>query len=412
MGPPGTKKVVHDSGWMQFHIFTEWFQHFIDIVKPTKDDPVLLILDGHKTHTLNLPVIDLARDNGVVILCLPPHTTHRLQPLDVTYMLPLSTYYSQEVAVYLRKNPGRVVTIYQIAELFGKAYLKASTPLNAVNGWSQAGLHPINRFIFSDNDFAPSLPTDMEEPVEGAPAQQQQPLIENLADPQAGIIQRPAPSQENQPTPEELPDIQSHQTTSSNQIPAPSTSGYVSPEHIMPYPKANSAVTKRRKSTNRGKAAVISGSPYKNDLLQKKLEKEEKQRKKEERKAKRLEEKAKKAEAAKTEAQQKVKKVSKPRIKKPTKKQLNVTTIRLTPPEPQTPLKAVEETVTLTPPEAQTSPKAVEETSVSRVRRQVPLHMETFKDYFSDDSSEVVETDRPGFIRDFAEDSDEWMPSD
>ena len=89
--------------------------------KPCKEDPVLLVLDGHATHTKNLEMVDLARVNGVVILCLHPHCSHRLQPLDVSFMKPLSTFYTQEVEKWLRHNPGKVVTIYQVAELFGQA---------------------------------------------------------------------------------------------------------------------------------------------------------------------------------------------------------------------------------------------------------------------------------------------------
>ena len=49
--PPSTLMAYHPSGWMQSHLFTEWFRHFLRHSKPTVDDPVLLILDGHSTHT-------------------------------------------------------------------------------------------------------------------------------------------------------------------------------------------------------------------------------------------------------------------------------------------------------------------------------------------------------------------------
>lgn len=44
---------------------------------------------------------------------------HRMQPLDVSFMKPLSTAYDDAVRQWLRENPGRVVSIYQIAGLFG-----------------------------------------------------------------------------------------------------------------------------------------------------------------------------------------------------------------------------------------------------------------------------------------------------
>ena len=82
---------------MQLEIFVEWFEHFLKSTGATKKNPVLLILDGHSTHTMNMEVIDLARANGVVLLCLPPHCSHKMQPLDVSFMKPLSIYYDQEL---------------------------------------------------------------------------------------------------------------------------------------------------------------------------------------------------------------------------------------------------------------------------------------------------------------------------
>lgn len=138
--PPGTITVCHPSGWMQQHIFTEWMRHFIGCVKPSKEDSVLLILDGHATHTKNLEAIELARAHGVIMLCLPPHCTHRLQPLDVGFMGPLSTFYSQEVQLWLRNHPGRVVTQFQMASLFGTAYNRAATMQNAVSAFTKTGI--------------------------------------------------------------------------------------------------------------------------------------------------------------------------------------------------------------------------------------------------------------------------------
>ncbi|XP_042211398.1 MFS-type transporter clz9-like, partial [Homarus americanus] len=111
--PPGTGFACHPSGWMQLPIFTEWFQHFIAHTKPSVNDPVLLIMDGHMTHIKNLDVINLARDNYVTIVVLPPHCSHRMQPLDVSFMKPLNAYYVRAIETFLRNNPGRLVTIYK-----------------------------------------------------------------------------------------------------------------------------------------------------------------------------------------------------------------------------------------------------------------------------------------------------------
>ena len=48
--PPGTIAACHPSGWIQLHIFTDWFRHFIQHAHSTIDDPIVLILDGHYSH--------------------------------------------------------------------------------------------------------------------------------------------------------------------------------------------------------------------------------------------------------------------------------------------------------------------------------------------------------------------------
>lgn len=122
---------------------------------------VLLLLDG---HTKSLELIDKARDAGVILLCFPPHCTHRLQPLDVAFMKPLSLYYSDEVKKLLREHAKdhRVVTQFQIASLFGKAYLKASTMTTAISGFRATGIWPVDPKIFKEHDFLASAATDID----------------------------------------------------------------------------------------------------------------------------------------------------------------------------------------------------------------------------------------------------------
>ena len=57
--PPGAIAEAHKSGWMQSDIFVKWFKHFCQCCNPTADKPVLLNLDGHKTHTQNLEFINM-----------------------------------------------------------------------------------------------------------------------------------------------------------------------------------------------------------------------------------------------------------------------------------------------------------------------------------------------------------------
>lgn len=99
------------------------------------------------------------------MLCLPPHCTHRLQPLDVSFFGPLSTYYNQEVEMWLKTHPGRTVTLGKVAKLFSNAYFKSATALNALNGSKASGICPFNPDIFPDHLYLPAATTDCPEPV-------------------------------------------------------------------------------------------------------------------------------------------------------------------------------------------------------------------------------------------------------
>ena len=117
--PAGAIFHCNDSVWMDTDSFNIWLCHFISVVKPTPEEQVLLLLDGHVSHTKNLEAILKARESGVIILSLPPHTTHRLQPLDVSLFKPLQTYYGLEGEKWLRSHAGRCITTYHVSELLG-----------------------------------------------------------------------------------------------------------------------------------------------------------------------------------------------------------------------------------------------------------------------------------------------------
>ncbi|XP_063897876.1 uncharacterized protein LOC135118817 [Helicoverpa armigera] len=152
--PPGAIFAFNpESGYINKDIFYLWLQHFIESVKPTPEKKVLLLLDGHASHTKNLKAITYAKQHGVVLLSFPAHTTHKMQPLDVSFFKPLSLYYIDETEKWLRQNPGRTVTMFQVSMLFGKAYSRAASVGTAASGFAKTGICPLNKDAFSDYEF-------------------------------------------------------------------------------------------------------------------------------------------------------------------------------------------------------------------------------------------------------------------
>jgi len=158
--PPGTVFLAQDKGWMTATGFCFWLGHFIKYVKPSVENKIVLILDGHVSHTKNLAALEMARSAGVVLVSLPPHTTHRLQPLDVGFFGPLSRYYDDAIRTWLRTYPGKAVSTYQVSTLLTASYGRAATVENATNAFRKSGLWPLDRHVFQDSDFAASQTTD------------------------------------------------------------------------------------------------------------------------------------------------------------------------------------------------------------------------------------------------------------
>ena len=73
--PPGTIQGCSENRWVNAEPFLEFIQHFVKHVSCSHKNPVLMIFDGHKSHTKSLELIDYARENGLFLLSLPPHTT-------------------------------------------------------------------------------------------------------------------------------------------------------------------------------------------------------------------------------------------------------------------------------------------------------------------------------------------------
>ena len=85
-------------------------------------------MDNHQSH-LAVDCLMFAKENGIHIITLPPHTSLKTQPLDRSVFGPMNKYYNSCVNAWMMKNPGLPVTIRQVGQFIGESWLKASLQL-------------------------------------------------------------------------------------------------------------------------------------------------------------------------------------------------------------------------------------------------------------------------------------------
>ncbi|CEL61186.1 hypothetical protein RSOLAG1IB_12401 [Rhizoctonia solani AG-1 IB] len=149
---------VSKNGWTNDELTYLWFvKVFVPQAEArnTTNQPILLIMDGHGSHTT-----DKIRDYGysrqprVHIYLLPPHTTHRLQPLDVGVFGVAQRRWQHLCDTRVKeKNPVTRDSFVPEWMALRPLFMRQDIILSS---WTKTGLYPFNPKIFTDEDFAPS----------------------------------------------------------------------------------------------------------------------------------------------------------------------------------------------------------------------------------------------------------------
>jgi hypothetical protein len=98
---------THPNAWMTKELFMNWLYHFASSVPcgVLHENKHLLFFYGHGSHIV-LQTIESTDTMGIDLLILPAHTTHRLQPLDVSVFGPFKSYFRVEIVAHMEKNLG------------------------------------------------------------------------------------------------------------------------------------------------------------------------------------------------------------------------------------------------------------------------------------------------------------------
>jgi hypothetical protein len=137
---------VSKKGWTNEELGISWLSKIFEPRTRAKagNSRRLLLVDGHSSH-VNLRFIDFCDRHGIILVILPPHSTHRLQPLDVGIFSPLATAYSKEIDQLIQSSHGfSRVTKRIFWRLFRTAWNSALTLENIRSAFASPGISPLN----------------------------------------------------------------------------------------------------------------------------------------------------------------------------------------------------------------------------------------------------------------------------
>jgi len=135
----GTSK----SGFMNTELFKQWFSKLF-LKHCTQSRPVVLILDNHSSH-IDVDLLETAAKNNVIIMALPPHTSHLYQPLDVGVFSPMKHYFRDLMSQHMQSHNLRTPTTAEYVTMLVKSHQLATTETNIVGGFNGACIWPVNK---------------------------------------------------------------------------------------------------------------------------------------------------------------------------------------------------------------------------------------------------------------------------
>jgi hypothetical protein len=143
-GLPSTWKLaVSDNGWTNDELGLQWIQHFNEYTRNVyKSKWRLLIFDGHGSHQTT-QFAQFCLENHILTLCMPAHSSHILQPLDVSCFSPLKRVYGQQIEQKMRLGSNHI-TKQEFLPAFFTAHQQVMTPSTIAAGFRATGLVPFD----------------------------------------------------------------------------------------------------------------------------------------------------------------------------------------------------------------------------------------------------------------------------
>jgi hypothetical protein len=141
--PAGWKFITSKKGWTSDLIGFEWLKsHFQPFVSKSANSRHLLIIDGHSSH-VTARFIAYCITSKIDLFLLPPHSSHKTQPLDLSIFGPLKTALNLEVDRIFRHSTMRLLRV-EWTSAYIKARARCFRPSSIESGFRKAGIYPFD----------------------------------------------------------------------------------------------------------------------------------------------------------------------------------------------------------------------------------------------------------------------------
>jgi hypothetical protein len=133
---------VSPNGWTSNEIGLRWLEKLFILSTSSrlKGRYRLLILDGHGSY-LTPKFDEICKKNDIIPICMPAHSSHLLQPLDIGCFAVLKRAYGRMVETKMRNGINHIDNL-DFLDAYPSARIKAFKPETIINSFAAAGLIP------------------------------------------------------------------------------------------------------------------------------------------------------------------------------------------------------------------------------------------------------------------------------
>ena len=102
--PPSWVVKPSPKGWTDNETAMDWIRHFDKHTSSHQQGVYcMIILDGHESH-LSAEFEAFCKEKNIITLCLPEHSSHLTQPLDLSCFSVLKRLYGKELEAFIKAH--------------------------------------------------------------------------------------------------------------------------------------------------------------------------------------------------------------------------------------------------------------------------------------------------------------------